>query len=98
MIREQFMTVVEVAKLHSIHRDYVTLLCSRGVFAGAEKVGNIWLIPREAAEKFKPTGKAGISESMKKYWADKKAKQQTPNHMPPLDELNSAIKEAKKTK
>jgi hypothetical protein len=93
MLKDQFMTVLEVAQMHGLDRSYIVLLCKRGVFEGAEKVGNLWLIPRPAAENFKTSS---ISEGMKRAWAARKAKNLLPNYMPPLNELNAAIRKAKK--
>jgi hypothetical protein len=93
MIKEQFMTLAEFAKMHNMSQTNALYHCRRGTVDGAEKLGNMWVVPRESAEKFKLLGATGTSESMKTIWRERKAK-----HMPSLDELDAVIREVKKSK
>lgn len=56
-VRENYMTAPEAAKYLGLTRNRVGRLCINGRFAGAVKLGNNWLIPREAVahhERLKP--------------------------------------------
>lgn len=47
-IRENYMTAPQAAKYLGITRNRVGRLCLEGRFAGAGKIDDIWLIPRES--------------------------------------------------
>ncbi len=43
-----FITTNEIAKIWGISTRRITVLCNEGRVQGAVKMGNTWLIPREA--------------------------------------------------
>jgi excisionase family DNA binding protein len=45
---EKYLSVTEVAKMLGLRRARTGELCRAGRFPGAVKVGNYWIIPREA--------------------------------------------------
>lgn len=52
-ISEEYMSAHDASQKLNIDRSYILALCRQGRFAGAEKIGNYWVIPREAVENFK---------------------------------------------
>ena len=47
-VRENYMTAPQAAEFLGITRNRVGRLCLEGRFDGAGKVGDMWLIPRDA--------------------------------------------------
>ena len=52
-VLEDFLTVEDAAKMLSVDRTRVTLLCRQGRFPGAMKASGVWLIPRSSVENHK---------------------------------------------
>ena len=52
MLRAEFYSGPEVARLIKVNNSRVRQLCLSGRFSGAFKFGDTWLIPREAVENY----------------------------------------------
>lgn len=52
--REEFVSASEAANIMGLDRSRIGVLCREGRFVGAQKVGNTWIIPREAVLNHKP--------------------------------------------
>ena len=46
------ISVKEAAQILGLTRIRVAVLCKQGRFKGAEKIGSVWIIPREAVNNF----------------------------------------------
>ncbi|HHV75678.1 MAG TPA: helix-turn-helix domain-containing protein [Thermoanaerobacterium sp.] len=55
-----YMTVKEAAEKWGIGSRMVTLYCADGRIKGAEKIGNMWLIPKDAEKPEDGRYKKGI--------------------------------------
>lgn len=62
----------EAAQILSVDRSRVLVLLRQGRFAGAEKIGSYWAIPREAVENFQRL-KPGVKSKTKQRKAEDKA-------------------------
>ena len=56
---KKLISVKEAAQILGLTRIRVAVLCKQGRFHGAEKIGSVWIIPRESVESFTrlPPGK-----------------------------------------
>ena len=54
---EEFVTVSQAAEMKQLSTGHIRQLCIKGKLAGAQKMGNQWIIPRETIEKYKPAPK-----------------------------------------
>ena len=63
---EKYITANDAAKIMSKTSDYVRKLCAKGEIVGAIKFGSVWLIPKDAIEKFTPKLR-GFALVKKKY-------------------------------
>jgi hypothetical protein len=69
-IRDGYITVADASKLSGRGIKMIARLCQSGRLAGAEKIGNAWLIPRASVESYVPgrrgprTGKERLSAEM----------------------------------
>jgi hypothetical protein len=78
--------------MHGIAKSQIIRLCRQEKFEGAEKVGGIWIIPRETAEKFTPSGKGG---GMVKAWEPRRRIKDA-RKTSQQNELQQAIEAAKR--
>lgn len=46
----EYISVIEAAEKWNITRRRVQLLCSQGRIEGAQKIGTVWIIPKEASK------------------------------------------------
>lgn len=46
------ISVKEAAQILGLTRIRVAVLCKQGRFEGAEKIGSVWIIPRESVNNF----------------------------------------------
>ena len=46
------ISVKEAAQILGLTRIRVAVLCKQGRFKGAEKIGSVWIIPRESVNNF----------------------------------------------
>lgn len=51
---EEYITASEAMEILGLSRSHVSRLCTAGRFEGAQRLGNMWLIPRKAVEEHKP--------------------------------------------
>ena len=56
---KNLLSVKEAAQILGLTRIRVAVLCKQGRFHGAEKIGSVWIIPRESVDSFTrlPPGK-----------------------------------------
>lgn len=47
-----YITTTEAAEIAQIHPGHLRRLLARGQVPGAQKVGRVWIVPREWAETF----------------------------------------------
>ena len=61
---KKLISVKEAAEILGLTRIRVAVLCKQGRFSGAEKIGSVWIIPRESVENFTrlPPGKKSKKE------------------------------------
>ena len=52
-IRNDLVSVSEAAKILSVDRSRIGVLCRQGRFEGAAKIGSTWMIPRKAVQNFR---------------------------------------------
>jgi hypothetical protein len=69
-IKEEFVTVAEAAEMLGKGMNRVGKLCRAGRFSGAVKMGNSWIIPREAVLNHKPLP-PGVKSQKTKLAAEK---------------------------
>lgn len=53
-IRDGYVTAAEAAELSGKGINMISKLCQAGRLQGAEKIGNLWLIPRASIENYVP--------------------------------------------
>ena len=58
----EWMTVKEASTLWSISGRRVQILCDTGKVKGAERLGNMWVIPKDASKPIDGRTKAGKGE------------------------------------
>ncbi len=63
-INQSFYTAKELSQLWGVTVRMISVYCTRGELPGAEKVGSMWLIPKDAR---KPADKRYKSSRMKEY-------------------------------
>lgn len=66
---ETFLSVTEAAKILNLGRTQILRLCNQGRLAGAQKVGNGWIIPKSSVETYTP-GEKGFAAVWKKRRTD----------------------------
>jgi excisionase family DNA binding protein len=69
---KDYLSVTEAAKILGLQRARTGVLCRDGRFPGAVKVGNSWIIPREAVLNHKPLP-PGVKPRNAKLAAEKAA-------------------------
>lgn len=52
-LREHLLSATDAGKMLGLSTVRINVLLNQGRFEGAEKIGNYWVIPREAVENFK---------------------------------------------
>lgn len=57
MMREKYVSVTEASKIANLTRTQILRLCKQGRFLGAEKIGNVWIIPKASVENYEPAPK-----------------------------------------
>jgi hypothetical protein len=70
--REEYVSIPEAAEILNLKRNRVGVLCREGRFAGAVKIANNWVIPREAVLSHKPLP-PGVKPQKNKLAAEKAA-------------------------
>lgn len=83
-IGSEYVSVSEAAELLDLKRNRIGVLCREGRFPGAEKVGNTWIIPREAVLNHKPLP-PGVKPRKEKLAAER-------------EEIQNAIAQAQQAK
>jgi excisionase family DNA binding protein len=86
MAQKALVSVTQASEILGLGRSQILRLCNSGRLEGAEKVGNGWVIPREAIETYQPDMK-GFSVVWEKRRATANALQ---------SEIQQAINSAKK--
>jgi hypothetical protein len=71
-LKEEFVTVAEAAQMMGRGMNRIGKLCREGRFSGAVKMGNSWIIPREALLNHKPLP-PGVKPRKAKLAAEKAA-------------------------
>ena len=84
-ISDKYMSAHDAALALNIDRSYILTLCRKGRFAGAEKLGNYWVIPRAAVENFKRLPPGVKSKSKQQQQDDKELVART------LEELKGGV-------
>ena len=69
---EDCISAREAAVILSVDRSRILVLLRQGRFAGAEKIGSYWAIPREAVENFQRL-KPGVKSKTKRQKAEDEA-------------------------
>jgi excisionase family DNA binding protein len=69
---KNYLSVTEAAEMLGLQRARTGVLCRKGRFPGAVKVGNSWIIPREAVLNHKPLP-PGVKPRKAKLAAEKAA-------------------------
>lgn len=47
-LRDQYYTAKELSKIWNISVRMISNYCTEGLLRGAEKIGNLWMIPKSA--------------------------------------------------
>ena len=64
-LREHLLSATDAGKMLGLSTVRINVLLNQGRFEGAEKIGNYWVIPREAVENFKrlpPGGRKNLKQ------------------------------------
>jgi hypothetical protein len=72
MLKENYVTTPEAAKLLGKGENLIAKLCQSGRLPGAEKIANTWLIPRASVLSYTP-GPRGRQPRLQRLAAEKAA-------------------------